>query len=211
MDKSIRTFSSNEALIQERRNHIAECAIKVFTAHGFDATSMRELARACDMAQGALYNYIGSKDDILHLICRNQSAGATGLGLRQILKNSSHASRTEALVKCIEEYLRVTDGDTQYVLFFNREINRFSHDDRQMLIKSQMDIQQFFEQLLVEGVQNGEFEIESPSLMAHNILMIGQNWVLRKWFLKRLFSLKEYTAKETEYILRLIKKQAQEN
>ena len=61
---TIRTFSNDQALVKERRNHIVRCSTRVFTKEGYDRTNMRELAEACDMSAGALYHYFGSKEEI---------------------------------------------------------------------------------------------------------------------------------------------------
>jgi len=36
---TIRTYSSDEALVKERRNHIVRCSTKVFTKKGYDRTN----------------------------------------------------------------------------------------------------------------------------------------------------------------------------
>ena len=75
----IRTRSNDEKLVQEKRHLIARRAIELFAEKGFKATTMRELAQACGMAQGAVYHYIGTKDDILHLICATASSGGEAM------------------------------------------------------------------------------------------------------------------------------------
>ncbi len=195
----MRTYSSNESLVRERRSHIVKCAIKVFYDKGYRGTTIRDLAKACGMAQGALYHYIGSKDDILHLICEMRAGGAEPL--RSVLDNLRDASAANALKKCTEAWIRMEDVEAYEIVFFNREIGNFTHEDRRMLLHSQVDVQQFFEQLLTEGVKKGEFEVDSIPLVAHHLLMMGQDWPLRKWFLKNLFTLEEYIAKEIQFLM----------
>lgn len=203
MARKIRTYSNDEALVRERRGHIAQCAIKVFFEKGYKATTMRELAKVCGMAQGALYHYIGSKTDILHLICVNLAGGATQL--IRLLNELGDVSKTEALRECIKEYFRRQDAEQQSVIFFNREIANFTRDDRRMLLESQVDVQRVFEKLLIAGINADEFIVDNPTLVAHNILMHGQDWAMRRWFLRGRFTLAEYTEKQTEFILKAIR------
>lgn len=203
MERSIRTYSNDEALVHKRREHIAQSAIKVFFEKGHKATTMRELARACGMAQGTLYHYIGSKDDILHLICINLAIGADEL--LGLLKELGDVSRTEALRRCIEEYFRRQASVSEHVIFFNREISKFTRDDRGVLLRSQVSVQSVFEKLLIEGIDAGEFKLSSPTLVAHNILMYGQDWAMRRWFLRQHFTLEEYTEEQTEFIMKAIR------
>ena len=43
--------------------------------------------------------------------------------------------------------------------------------------------------------------MRSPVLVAHNILMLGHDWAMRRWFLREHFTLEEYTEEHTEFIL----------
>ena len=201
-ERKIRSYSDNEALVYERRKHIAECALKLFLNQGYRATTTRQIARKCGMSEAAVYRYIGCKDDILHLIATQKSSLVDTL--RSHLRKLGNFSRLEALRSCMAEYFRTQDTAADYLLFFNREIAHFSREDRQTLLKGQMEVQSFFEQLLQEGVNTGEFKVDEPVLLSHNILMTGHDWVVRSWFLRQHYNLEEYTEKQTEMILRLI-------
>jgi AcrR family transcriptional regulator len=71
--KPVRPASSarSEALTEERQARIAECALGVFVEKGFHASTIRDIAAACDMSMGQLYHYISSKDDVLFLVHRH--------------------------------------------------------------------------------------------------------------------------------------------
>jgi len=134
----IRTYSKDENLVRERRKHIAYCAHKVFFEKGFKGTTMRQLAEACSMAPGALYRYIGSKSDILHLICINMSEAENNLEV--ILDGLGNVSATEALRQCIKFYFQGADATQDLIIFFNREIRNFSREDRRLLLDAQLRI-----------------------------------------------------------------------
>jgi AcrR family transcriptional regulator len=51
-----------------RREHLLTTAARVFAAHGFAGTSMRDLARASSMSPAGMYYYVESKDDLLFQI-----------------------------------------------------------------------------------------------------------------------------------------------
>jgi len=57
----IRTKSKDTNLIDQRRRMIAERSRKVFMKTGFNATTMDEIARMCQMTSGNIYRYIGTK------------------------------------------------------------------------------------------------------------------------------------------------------
>lgn len=197
---NIRTYSSDEHLVRERRAHIASCAVKLFARKGFKATTMRELAKACGMAPGALYHYFGTKDDVLHIIVSNAAVGG-GL-MKNYLRRLGNVSVTEALAACIREYYRWADTDQDNYLFFNREMLSFTHEDRIALLKSQVDITGVFEELLIQGTGKGEFKCDYPTVMAHNIVIQGFDWAMRRWYFKNRVTLQEYTDIEIELLFR---------
>ena len=202
----IRTYSDNETLVAERRQHIAECAIKVFLKKGYHGTTMRELARACAMSEGSLYRYIGSKDDILHLICTARARGIERL--EGLLHELDAVSPTEALKACITACFMWAESSRDYNLFFNREIGHFSREDRHTLLGDQVAMVHFFEKRLIDGIEAGEFQMDSPLLVAHDILMKIHNWGMRQWFLKQYVTLEEYAGINTGLILRSIRVEA---
>ena len=60
------------------------------------------------------------------------------------------------------------------------------------------------ESLLRRGIELGVFRVRSPVLLAHEIVVIAQDWGQQKWFLGGLFTREEYTRLWTENILDLI-------
>ncbi|MCA9837505.1 MAG: TetR/AcrR family transcriptional regulator [Trueperaceae bacterium] len=48
-----------------KQNHILEAAISVFSEKGFHRAKIRDIAKAAGVADGTVYNYFSSKDDLL--------------------------------------------------------------------------------------------------------------------------------------------------
>jgi len=203
MSNTIRAYSNDEHLILERRSQITKYAIKLFLDKGFQNTTTRLLSKASKIPEGTIYRYIGSKNDLLHLICIEKSDA--GEYLEKLIEKNNELSVSQLLKMCIEVYLTAEDADRDYIVFFNREIKNFSPDDRRLLLKDEMAITEAFEKLLLKGISTGEFKITNPKLIAHNITMLGQIWPLHHWYLKRDYSLNQYIEEQTQLILKQIK------
>ena len=68
IDKLISSSSKDAQLIETKHQKIIEGACSVLFAKGYHMTTIREIAKACDMSMGQLYHYISSKDDVLYLV-----------------------------------------------------------------------------------------------------------------------------------------------
>lgn len=58
---------------EERRTQLIDTALEVFANKGFDKTSVRELAAAAGVAQGLMYHYFKSKDQLLEAVVERHS------------------------------------------------------------------------------------------------------------------------------------------
>ncbi len=54
-----------EALKDQRRQQILEKALELFVQKGYHKTTMEEIARACGISKGLIYNYFSSKKQLL--------------------------------------------------------------------------------------------------------------------------------------------------
>ena len=59
-----RNPDTNQQMKDARREQILEAALKLFSQKGLAATKIADIARSADMAQGLLYHYFGSKENI---------------------------------------------------------------------------------------------------------------------------------------------------
>jgi AcrR family transcriptional regulator len=202
VNMEIRTYTKDLELVSERRKHIMDCASKVFLEKGYRGSNMRNLAEACAMSTVSIYHYIGSKNDILHLLCLD--ASDLTRQLEDFRSQLDDVSPTEALIRCIKYYFNREATYSDRVILFQREISNFSHEDRHLILSLQIEVVHFFENLLKEGINAGEFKVDDPLLVAHDILMRGQDYAFRRWFLKNIYTIEEYTEHYINLILRCI-------
>jgi AcrR family transcriptional regulator len=66
--KLIFTSIKNKTLVEKKHQQIVTGACKIFFEKGYHPTTIRNLAKACGMSMGQLYQYIHSKDDVLYLV-----------------------------------------------------------------------------------------------------------------------------------------------
>ncbi|HEU5440646.1 MAG TPA: TetR family transcriptional regulator [Ktedonobacterales bacterium] len=94
------TPSKRGAQAQERRNQLIDVARSLFAEKGMERTSIKEIAAAADVAQGLIYHYFRSKDELFWAIIQRDNpmpvmmdvyAHAEGMPVRDFL---IYAART---------------------------------------------------------------------------------------------------------------------
>jgi TetR/AcrR family fatty acid metabolism transcriptional regulator len=65
------TFKAKVALTEDRQRQILNAAVRVFSQKGYATATIRDIARAARVADGTIYNYFRSKDDLLIHIPRH--------------------------------------------------------------------------------------------------------------------------------------------
>jgi len=198
---SIRSFSSDEKLIATRREHIAKCAAHVFVKKGYDRTSVREIAVACNMGMGTLYRYIGSKEDILYIVIRDGLSRYVNFYenvIGKLVKNKPD----EALRLAIDEYYRMVDSSQDLMLFAFQETKNLLPDAQKAILDLDKRIISAFEKLLTNGCEAGVFSIRDIRTAAHNIVIEGQMWAVRRWFFRGQKKLDDYIKEQTELTLK---------
>ena len=102
-----------------KREIILFAAAKLFRDRGYQATSMRDLAEAVELKASSLYNHIGSKEEILKVICL-QNADKFSKGMEQVQANfTTPLDKINALINlhvaiAIEDYTSVTSFNDEW-------------------------------------------------------------------------------------------------
>jgi len=188
--------------VTDRREQIAKMAIKLFVKQGVSKTSMRQLAKAAGMTTGGLYHYFSSKDDIIDLVVDMRVHFVDRLTeYRTRLQNMDS---TEVLRECIRYAIKEGDKTQDILIFMSRETLMIGQKRVEALMQSVYNFVQFFKKLMDEEEKAGEFEVDNPTLVAFNIWSSMSEWALRRWFLRKLFTVDEYAEKQAEVIMKQI-------
>lgn len=149
MNTSPRPRGNREAQALERRNQLIDTALSVFAEKGLEGATVKELSKAAGVAQGLMYHYFRSKQDLLEAVRerhsfreemertlqvgRDQPAGEVmlqvALGYRQMLDTSDKLVRVilqEAQTNpTVWEMLQgvIRDGVTRFAAYLDHRIS----------------------------------------------------------------------------------------
>lgn len=190
----------DKRLVKIRREQMIKGAISLFKEKGFHRTTTREIARQAGFSIGTLYEYIRSKEDILYLVC-DQIYDEVQTKIQEAL-DLNHVT-IDTIREGIASYFRIVDEMQDEVLVMYQEAKSLSKETLPYVLKKEIQMVAMFEQLIKLYSENNGLSLKDHEikLLAHNIFVQGQMWCFRRWALKKIYSLEEYTNMQTEIFI----------
>jgi AcrR family transcriptional regulator len=157
---------------------LLECALELFGAKGFHATSVQEIVEAAGVTKGAFYHHFAGKADILRLIHDEYLVVYEGL-VDEIL------SQHDSPVDQVRELVRVT---ALTVTRYQAHVSVFAQERRHLTEELRADVKRRadavedkMEQIVSRGVESGELEPDvNPRIAVLGIL--GITLWMQQWY-----------------------------
>ena len=162
---------------EETEKAIREAAVRVIAKHGFQAASLREIAKEVGIRAPSLYNYIKSKEKLLYELLR------------------------EPLTAMIAEYRTLTEGITDpvtrlqiftqvhlsfhlrsrlEVFIGNMELRSLSGPHYRTITALREEYTRLLQQIIEDGVKQGVFTAPEPRVVA--LVMLGMLSGVNNWY-----------------------------
>jgi AcrR family transcriptional regulator len=139
---------------QRRRREIVDASAKVFADRGYHATSTTELCEANGIGKGALYYYIGSKEELL--------AAIHDRVMDEVMLGADRADRAggtppQRLAMLGEELLDVIFRFPDHVWVFLHDFPALTGKNAEMFRQRRRTYERRVEVVFREGVESGDF------------------------------------------------------
>ncbi|KYG29266.1 TetR/AcrR family transcriptional regulator [Alkalihalobacillus trypoxylicola] len=199
-NKKVPSMVKDQQLIKVRRAQMIKGAVKLFIEKGFHRTTTREIAKEAGFSIGTLYEYIGSKEDILYLVCDDIYMEVSKRLKKQLSENGTHLER---LKQAITSYFHIIDDMSDEVLVMYQETKSLQKDALKYVLEKEKEMVEMMQNLIQQCIQSGELTMneQESKLLAHNILVQGQMWTFRRWSIRKLFTLDEYISIQIKQLL----------
>lgn len=155
--------SRRSAKWQARRDAIIDTSARLFARRGYHATGIAELCTANDLGKGALYHYIGSKEELLAAI-HDRVMDEVMLGAARVA--DAGGSPTEQLAMHGDALLDVIHRYPDHVWVFLHEFPALTGERAERFRRRRRDYERQVEAVLRAGVETGEFRSVDPWLTA---------------------------------------------
>ena len=139
---------------QARRREIVDASAKVFADRGYHATSTTELCEANGFGKGALYYYIGSKEELLAAI-HDRVMDEVMLGAGRV--DLAGGTPPERLAMLGEELLDVIFRFPDHVWVFLHDFPALTGKNAETFRQRRRAYERRVEAVFQEGIESGDF------------------------------------------------------
>lgn len=162
---------------KSKKEQIYEAAARLFRDKGYQATSMRDLAKEVGLRASSLYNHFPSKSDVLREICTNNAQRFLS-GMLEV--ESLQVSATEKLTRLIRLHIQLSLEDVTSVTAFNDEWRHLEEPHLSEFLQLRKDYESRFQAIISAGVASGEFKPVNPLILSYT-LFSSLRW-LYDWY-----------------------------
>jgi AcrR family transcriptional regulator len=163
--------------MRTRREQIEDVASALFSARGYAATSMRDIARALDLQGGSLYAHIPSKEAVLASIVK-QAAERFRAAVEPIALGPGTAA--ERLRRMIHAHVDVVTAGRERATVFLFEWTFLGPERREDVARARDAYEGHFRQVIAEGTATGELAASDPRLAA--VFLLSAMNGLAHWY-----------------------------
>jgi TetR/AcrR family transcriptional regulator, cholesterol catabolism regulator len=172
------TARTNDEMSSQTIALLLAAAVKLFSAQGYQSTSLQQIADEAGLTKGALYHHFRTKEDVLRRVHDDMIVEVIAAS-RPVMDAGLPAD--QALREMIRVHLRVIDTHGDAIGVFLRERRAFGPENWSEIKAKRDVIEDMFVQIITEGQRGGVFALDAdPRLLAFGVLgMIS--WAT-EWF-----------------------------
>lgn len=180
---------------------IEKTALDLFYERGFKSTTVREIALACGLTPGALYNHFPSKDALLSSMMMRGHEDLLRR-LDEALAKAGHDPREELQAVARSHALFHTEYQ-KGARVASQEIDALLEPDRSKVTALRQRGRQILVDILERGRRTGLFQIPDTGAVANEILTMGVG--ISGWFQPEArLSAEEVASLHADLVLRIV-------
>ncbi len=180
MPKPARNGSASKAVVTDKREAILRAAIKVFAGYGYFNSKVSDIAGEAGIADGTVYLYFKSKDEILHSIFDRAMAEFIAEGKKELAAINEPAAR---LARIAELHLEKLGADRDLAIVFQVELRGSIKFMREFSAAGFGDYLDIICRTIADGQAAGDFRRDIKPIIAAKILYGSLDEMVTNWVL----------------------------
>jgi TetR/AcrR family transcriptional regulator, fatty acid metabolism regulator protein len=184
----------------DKRQRILQAAVKVFARKGYHRAKVSEIARRADVADGTIYLYFRSKEDILVSLFDEVMAEHLAAGRQEVKAVEGAPARLQAIAR---HHLRLLGGNRDLAVVFQVELRQSTQFMERFTASWLNDYFQLIDEVIAQGQREGSLRAELPRKVLAKALFGTLDEMVTSWILSRKdYDLAELAAPVVDLLLR---------
>ena len=187
-----RKNSKAGGFVSDKREAILRAATKVFARNGYFNSKVADIAGEAGIADGTVYLYFKSKDEILHSIFDRAMAEFISEGKRKLAEIDGSTAR---LAKIAELHLERLGSDRDMAVVFQVELRGSTKFMQEFSAAGFAEYLDIIRKTIEEGQRGGEFRSDVKAIVAAKMLYGALDEMVTNWVLSpKSYALKPLAA-----------------
>lgn len=158
---------------------LREAAVTLIARHGYEAVTMRQLARQVGVQAAALYRYFATKEDLLFTLMK-EHMDALQAAWAAVDAADTGSDPSERLGRFVDNHIRFHVARRAATHVSNMELRSLSRDRLSTVLRLRGAYEKELRTILRQGVEDGAFAIEDVALTAIAIIQMITGVIV--WF-----------------------------
>ncbi len=182
MSKPSRNITASKAVIADKREAILRAAIKIFARKGYFTSKVADIAGEAGIADGTVYLYFKSKDEILHSIFDQAMERFIAEGRDELAKIDSPVER---LRKIAELHLQRLGADRDLAVVFQVELRGSTKYMQEFSAAGFHDYLEVIRKTIEDGQNSGVLRSDIKPVICAKILYGSLDEMVTNWILSK--------------------------
>jgi TetR/AcrR family transcriptional regulator, fatty acid metabolism regulator protein len=182
MPRNARAGSSAKAVVVDKREAILRSAIKVFAGRGYFNSKVADIAGEAGIADGTVYLYFKSKDEILHSIFDRAMAEFIAEGRRELAAIDDPVERLRRVARL---HLEKLGADRNMAVVFQIELRGSTKFMEEFSAAGFAEYLEIIRRTIEDGQAHGRFRGDIKSITAAKILYGALDEMVTNWILSK--------------------------
>ena len=185
-------FNKSDKRAIDKRAVILDAALRTFVKRGYPKTKVAEIASEAGVAEGTLYNYFPSKEDLLLALFDEKWSGIVEEIKKKISRLDDPNKKLKAIFSLV---IRMFKGDRQLAELFMVDVKQSSIFLNNYTINRIIEFLALIEEILEEGKRKGIYRKDLDTRVAKMIIFGAAQGILLSWVLSESMAVKNNTFK----------------
>ena len=182
MVRESRTGAASRAIVPDKREAILRAAVKVFAQKGYFNSKVSDIAGEAGIADGTVYLYFRSKDEVLHSVFDQAMKVFIDEGRKELALLDDPIDR---LRKIAELHLERLGSDRDLAIVFQVELRGSIKFMQEFSAAGFADYLDIIRQTVEDGQRSGVFRSDIKSVTAAKILYGALDEMVTNWILSK--------------------------